>query len=66
MLDQFHILESVFFPLLRNMLREFVILNRAGHVWLLGEDTVLGPAVFGTNGLEQARFEWLEPAGVSG
>lgn len=62
MLDEFHILQSVVLPLLRNMLREFVVANRACHVWLLGEDAVLAPAVFGTNGPEQASLKRFKPA----
>ncbi len=64
MLDEFYILESVVFPLLRNMLRKLVVANRASHVWLLGEDAVLAPAVFGTNGPEQASLKRFKPAGA--
>jgi hypothetical protein len=48
MFDEFHILESILFPLLRHMLREFVVARRACHVWLRGEDAMLAATVFGT------------------
>jgi hypothetical protein len=65
MLDEFYILQSVVFPFLRNMLREFVVAKRACHMWLLGEDAVFAPAVFGTDGLDEASLKRFKPAGVS-
>jgi hypothetical protein len=34
-------------------------------MWLLGEDAVFAPAVFGTDGLDEASLKRFKPAGVS-
>ncbi len=64
MLDEFDVLQTVIAPLLRNVLRQFVIPHRAGHVWLLGKDAMFAAAVFRTNCLDQLRLKRFESRGV--